>query len=90
LHEVDYGEVMKRPWFIAGVQRLLGLASKEPTAILCSEENPASCHRHHLIACYLGAEHPEVDVEHIRGDGTIVAARSIPSIRPAFRQLPLF
>jgi uncharacterized protein (DUF488 family) len=90
LHEVDYAEVMKRAWFIAGVQRLVGLASKEPTAILCSEENPANCHRHHLIACYLGAEHPEVEVEHIRGDGTIVAARSIPSIKPAFRQLPLF
>jgi uncharacterized protein (DUF488 family) len=90
IHEVDYREVMKRPWFAAGIGRLLCLAAKEPTAILCSEENPASCHRHHLIACHLAASHPEVEVAHIRGDGSIIAARSIPSNRPAFRQLPLF
>jgi len=77
LHEVDYPEVMKRPWFVQGVDRLLELADEQTTAIMCSEENPAECHRHYLIAQFLMAEHPEVDVRHIRGDGTVFSARSL-------------
>jgi len=90
LAEVDYAEVMKRPWFLRGIERLLKLARAEPTAILCSEEDPARCHRHHVIACHLLAEHPEVDVQHIRGDATVVSARSIEASKPEFRQLSLF
>jgi len=90
LHEVDYREVMKKAWFLAAIQRLLVLAREEPTAIFCSEENPANCHRHHLIACHLSAEHPDVEVEHIRGDGTILAARSIPATTPEHRQKSFF
>jgi len=77
LHEVDYPEVMKRKWFVQGIDRLLELADEQTTAIMCSEENPAECHRHHLIAQFLMAEHPEVDVRHIRGDGTVFGARSL-------------
>jgi uncharacterized protein (DUF488 family) len=77
LHEVDYPEVMKRPWFVRGIDRLLELADEQTTAIMCSEEDPAQCHRHHLIAKYLIAEHPEVTVRHIRGDGTVFGAESI-------------
>lgn len=77
LHEVDYPEVMKREWFVKGIERLLELADEQLTAILCSEENPAECHRHHLIAKYLQAEHPEVKVVHIRGDGAVFGAESI-------------
>jgi uncharacterized protein (DUF488 family) len=73
--ELDYPEVMKRPWFVEGVQRLLELANKQTTVIMCSEEDPAKCHRHHLIAQYLMNEHPEVDVRHIRGDGAAHSAR---------------
>lgn len=77
LHEVDYPEVMRRPWFVQGIDRLLELADEQTTAIMCSEENPAECHRHHLIAQFLVAEHPEVEVRHIRGDGTVFGARSM-------------
>ncbi len=92
LHEVDYPEVMKREWFIKGVERLLELADEQTTAILCSEENPALCHRHHLIAKYLMANHPEVKVKHIRGDGTVYGAASITETvdAPASEQLNLF
>lgn len=91
LHEVDYPEVMKRAWFIKGINRLLELADKQATVIMCSEENPAECHRHHLIAKYLMAEHPEVDVRHIRGDGTVFGARSLQTSvdKPLAEQLPL-
>ena len=77
LHEVDYPEVMKREWFRKGVERLLEMADEQTTAIMCSEENPAQCHRHHLIAKYLMREHPEVKVIHIRGDGNTFGAASI-------------
>ena len=80
LFEVDYPEVMKRDWFIKGVQRLLELADEQTTAIVCSEEDPAHCHRHHLIAKYLMREHPEVKVQHIRGDGKVFGAASILDI----------
>ena len=77
LHEVDYPEVMKRPWFTQGIKQLLELADQDLTAIMCSEENPAECHRHHLIAKYLIAKHPEAVVYHIRGDGVLFRASSL-------------
>lgn len=92
LHEVDYPEVMKRQWFIQGIGQLLELADQDLTAIMCSEEDPAACHRHHLIAKYLIAEHPEADVYHIRGDGNVFRANSlsISVNEPNAEQLPLF
>ena len=91
LHEVDYPEVMKREWFIKGIERLLELADEQTTAILCSEENPAECHRHHLIAKYLMTAYPEVSVRHIRGDGTVFGAAAITESldEPSAEQLPL-
>jgi uncharacterized protein (DUF488 family) len=77
LHEVNYAEVMKRSWFIQGIARLLEIASEGTTAIMCSEENPANCHRHHLIAKYILENYPEIEVHHIRGDGTVYGARSV-------------
>lgn len=77
LHEVDYPEVMKRSWFIKGIQRLLELADEQTTAIMCTEEDPALCHRHHLIAQYILREHPEVNVQHIRGNGIVFSAASL-------------
>jgi uncharacterized protein (DUF488 family) len=77
LHEVDYPEVMKRKWFVQGINRLLEMADEQTTAIMCSEENPAKCHRHHLIAQFLLAGHPGVHVLHIRGDGSVFGAKSL-------------
>jgi len=77
LHEVDYPLVMKRPWFQEAVKDLLEIADLDLTAILCSEEDPAQCHRHHLIAKYIFEHHPEVEVKHIRGDGKVFGAKSI-------------
>jgi uncharacterized protein (DUF488 family) len=79
LYEVNYPEVMKRPWFIEGILGLLELASQRTTAIMCSEEDPALCHRHHLIARYLMDEYPEVRILHIRGDSSVINAKSIHS-----------
>jgi uncharacterized protein (DUF488 family) len=77
LQELDYAEVMKRPWFQKGIDQLLETASLKTTAILCSEADPAKCHRHHLIACYLMKAHPQVTIVHILGDGSQVDSKSI-------------
>jgi len=92
LHEVDYPEVMKRKWFRDGIDRLLELGDEQLSAVMCAEEDPANCHRHHLIAKYLIDEHPEVDVRHIRGDGNVFGAKSILTSveKPDVEQLTLF
>ncbi len=92
LHEVDYAAVMQRPWFQKGLAHLLELAEDEVTAVMCSEENPADCHRHHLIAKYIMAEFPEWEIQHIRGDGVLNNAASIhTSVNPPpGEQLSLF
>lgn len=77
LHEVDYKEIMKREWFIKAIERLVEMADEQTSVIMCSEEDPASCHRHHLIAKYLIVKHPEVDVYHIRGDGSCFRADTL-------------
>ncbi|HEX9091172.1 MAG TPA: DUF488 domain-containing protein [Anaerolineales bacterium] len=87
--EIDYAAVMQRPWFTQGIQQLLELANRKRTAILCSEEDPARCHRHHLIARYILDTLPEVNVMHIRKDGSLQEARSLisPADAPGADQL---
>lgn len=89
LHEVNYAEVMKRPWFHEGIQSLVELAGHSTTAIMCSEEDPTRCHRHHLIARYLMNEHPEITILHIRKDGNVIDAKSIHTLpdKPGAEQL---
>ena len=91
LHEVDYAAVMRRPWFLQGVQRLIAEAAAAPTAVLCSEADPLQCHRHHLLARFLGEAHPEVEVRHVVQQGDF-AARDLPSVadQPTSDQLSLF
>ncbi len=69
---VDYEEVARRLWFRRGLERLVEIASEAPTAIMCSEEDPLRCHRHHLIARSLLAR--GVAVGHIRKQGTVEPA----------------
>ena len=69
---VDYDEVATRPWFRQGVDRLIELAAERRVAIMCSEEDPQRCHRHHLIAQSLlkGG----IPGEHIRKGGLVEPA----------------
>lgn len=88
---VNYPKVAQQPWYQKGIGRLLELAAERRTAIMCSEEDPSHCHRHHLIATTL-LEHG-VGVRHLRGDGTLEDA-AVPAVRPQdtpeHQQLSLF
>jgi uncharacterized protein (DUF488 family) len=73
----DFSLVMQREFFTNGITDLLALAGRQRTAILCSEEDPARCHRQLLIAAYLAQTAPDVRVWHIRGSGALEDARLI-------------
>lgn len=72
LHEVDYPAVMTKEWYQKGINRLLEIAADSRTAIMCSEEDPARCHRQHLISQTL--LHIGIEVLHIRGNGQLQKA----------------
>lgn len=64
---VLYGRRAESADFRAGIARLRRGAERYRIAIMCSEENPASCHRRLLVAKVLLDE--GLTIGHIRGDG---------------------
>ncbi len=90
LHLVDYPTVMTKDFFQKGIDLLLEVAQDSRTAIMCSEEDPANCHRHHLIGKYLTSKN--ITVLHIRGDGVIVKDQLLPNLpeEPPATQLTFF
>ena len=87
--KVDYAQVARRPWFEAGLNSLITTATAQRVAILCSEEDPRRCHRHHLIAHAL--RDLGVRVLHIRRSGELEEADSLddPVPVPGSEQLAL-
>jgi uncharacterized protein (DUF488 family) len=72
---VDYQEIMRRPWYQQGIARLIEMAAGPYLAIMCSEEDPLKCHRHHLIAQTLLEQ--GIIVLHIRSDGRVQDASEL-------------
>jgi uncharacterized protein (DUF488 family) len=65
---VIYERVQARPFFQRGIERLLNaLAQRFTVCLLCSESNPADCHRTKLIGVALNAA--GVDVVHLCKNG---------------------
>lgn len=65
---VLYGRLAKSDGFRAAIARLRQGAENYRVAIMCSEEDPASCHRRLLVGKVLLGEGWTID--HIRGDGS--------------------
>lgn len=74
--EVDYAAIAARPYYLQGIDELLRLSAIGHTAVMCAEEDPASCHRQHLVSQTLLQR--GVDVLHIRHDGTLQPAWQEP------------
>ena len=89
---MNYPEVMKKNWYVKGIDRLIQLASENSIAVMCSEENPGECHRHHLIVKFIMEKYPEVEILHIRGDGNVISAKTIVASlnEKSFEQPKLF
>lgn len=75
--KVNFSKIMKREWFGKGIDDLVKQMNRGRTAILCSEEVPLRCHRHGLIAEYLREAFPNIEVQHIRGKGTLDSAEQL-------------
>lgn len=67
--KVLYARVARSPLFQERIDRLVANFVQQRTAIMCSEEDPAMCHRHLLLGRVLARR--EVPLLHIRGDGRI-------------------
>jgi uncharacterized protein (DUF488 family) len=76
LFEIDYPAVMKKDFFQEGIKKLIGESQDKVVAIMCAEEDPTKCHRHHLIGRYLTGK--GFEVLHIRGDGTVQQDEQLP------------
>jgi len=68
---VDYGRVERSQSFLDGIQRLESSIRYRRIALLCSEEDPAGCHRSLLVGRVLGER--GIAIWHIRGDGSVQA-----------------
>lgn len=67
---VLYSRLADSPLFLEGISRLEeGLRKNFRIALMCSEEDPKECHRRLLVARVL--IHRDIEVRHIRGDGSI-------------------
>lgn len=66
---VRYDLVAATERFQAGLDRLVTGAARYRVAIMCSEEDPARCHRRLLVTRALTGR--GADVRHIRGDGRV-------------------
>lgn len=64
-----YAKVAGSPDFLSGISRLERGADEFRVALMCSEEDPANCHRRLLIGRVLNERGAEL--LHIRGDGEL-------------------
>jgi uncharacterized protein (DUF488 family) len=85
---VNYPAIVRQEWFQRGIQRLLDIAKTRATAIMCSEEDPQRCHRHHLIEGPLRER--GASVVHIRKDGSLETIEPGETSKASAPQLALF
>jgi uncharacterized protein (DUF488 family) len=88
-----YRQIRATAEFNDGLARLKGGAAKYTVAVMCSEEDPESCHRHLLVAPAL--EDLGFAISHLRGDGgclseaELMLKHSEKALRIMGRQLSL-
>lgn len=72
---VRYDQVALSRLFLDGIQRLEKGLEKYRVAMMCSEENPAECHRHLLVGRVLVER--GIEPVHIRGDGRLESHQEV-------------
>ena len=70
-----YNLMAKTEHFQKGIGRVISGSRKFNLALMCSEGEPCTCHRHNLIAPVLHSM--GVKITHIKRDGTVVAYSDI-------------
>jgi uncharacterized protein (DUF488 family) len=69
---IYYELISEKEYFKTGIKKLLDIAKDRTVCLLCAEEDPNRCHRHHLITKTLLSA--GIKVFHIRADGRIEEA----------------
>ena len=83
--QVMYDRLAATETFQRGLDRLAkGMAAGFTIVLMCAEEDPLKCHRHHLIARELELKR-SIPVWHIRADNSRMRAKELLK-----SQLPLF
>ena len=77
---VDYTLVGRSQPFLDGISRLEQEIGTRTVALLCSEEDPARCHRRLLVGRAL--EERGITLRHIRGDGSVETECEMDGIQP--------
>jgi uncharacterized protein (DUF488 family) len=77
LSRVEYRLIQEKDWFKEGIEEVKTLAEGKVIALLCSEEDPARCHRHHLLTKTLLADE-RIKILHIRRKGGLQSPDDIP------------
>jgi uncharacterized protein (DUF488 family) len=77
---VDYALVGCSGPFLDGISRLEEEIQARTVALLCSEENPARCHRRLLVGRAL--EERGIALRHIRGDGNVLTEEEMNGGHP--------
>jgi uncharacterized protein (DUF488 family) len=85
---VRYAAVAATGRFVSGLERLLARSAAQRVAIMCSEEDPARCHRRLLVGQALIGR--GVTVSHIRGDGSLVDEAKLGRVQQDTGQGTLF
>ncbi len=80
---IDYGWISEQAWYQQGLSELLDIAQGSTCAIMCSEENPAKCHRNLLVGQSL-INGSLAQIAHIRGDGSVEPGESTPQQKHLF------
>ena len=77
----------KRDWYLGGIARLKALAREQRVAIMCSEKDPANCHRSYVVGATM-AKDASFAVIHIDKAGDLKMQEAVEAgIKP--RQLNL-
>ena len=77
---VDYALLEHSGPFLDGISRLESEIGARTVALLCSEEDPAGCHRRLLVGRALGER--GIVVRHIRGDGSVLTEGEESNVQP--------
>jgi uncharacterized protein (DUF488 family) len=88
---VLYGRMAESASFESGLARLNRQAERSRVAIMCSEEDPAGCHRFLLVTRVLHGQ--GIAVTHIRGDGTTQLTEAVEAfpdwLDPVYEEVSL-
>lgn len=65
-NKIELHKIEGKNWYQEAIDRLVNISKKSRIAIMCSEENPANCHRGYIISHTLLNRGEEII--HIRGN----------------------